>query len=81
MGQSLFQDSGCRRVLGNHKAIVHPATLPARSHDACPTQVSQMTRDFWLADPQNVDEIADADLFIGNQVQEAKPSAVGKGAE
>jgi hypothetical protein len=77
MGQSFFQDSGCRRVLGNHKAIVYPATLPARGHDPCLTQIGQVTRDFWLADPQNVDEIADADLFIGNQVQETKPSAVG----
>jgi hypothetical protein len=40
-----------------------------------------MARDLWLAILQDIHEVADANFSVGNQVQEPKPGAIGKGAE
>lgn len=37
-----------------------------------------MTRDLWLADLKNFDEIADADLPVGDEVQQAKSGGVSQ---
>ena len=40
-----------------------------------------MTRDFWLADIEDLHKIADANFLVGNQVEKTKPRAVGQGAK
>ena len=40
-----------------------------------------MARDFRLALAKHFDQIADADLAAGDEVEQAQPSRVGKGSE
>ena len=78
MAQCFFQYSGCRFVRWNDHAIVHPATLPACGYDSRIAQIGEMSRNFRLAHAQDVDEIADANFLIGNEIEQAEPGAVGQ---
>ena len=40
-----------------------------------------MTRDFRLADSQDLHEITDADFPVGYEVEQAKPGGIGQGAK
>src|SRR5579863_113689 len=40
-----------------------------------------MTRDFWLAHPQDLHKIADANFLVGDEVEEAKPGAIAENAK
>ena len=70
MDDGLPQYRGCGGIRGHDQAIVHPAALSARCHDAGPAKISQMTRNLGLADSQNIDKVADADFLIGDEVQQ-----------
>jgi hypothetical protein len=79
--QSFVQDCRCRTALRQDQAVVHPAPLAARRDDAGAPQIGEVARDFRLADPQDFDEIADANFSVGNEVQKTQPCWIGKGAK
>ncbi len=60
---------------------MHPAPLAPRSDDPSPPKIRQVTRDFGLADPQDLHKVADAYLLIGYEVKEAKPRAIRQNAK
>ena len=62
-------------------AVVHPLALASRRDDTCFPQIGQMPGDLRLAQAQNFDKVADADLVAGHQVQEAQPGGVGQRRE
>jgi len=60
---------------------VHPTPLAPSAHEARSAEIRQVTRDFWLADFEDLHEIADANFLVGNEVEEAKARAIGQGAK
>ena len=81
MRQGFFQDPGSNRIPRRHQTVVHPAPLPPRGDKAGAAEVGQVARNFRLADSEGLDEIADAYLLVGEEVEQAQPSLVGQGAE
>ena len=64
-----------------NETIVHPPSLSPRGDDARPAKVGQVARDFRLAGPQDLHEIADANFLVGDEVEQAKPRAIGQRAK
>ena len=58
----LAKDARGMFVRGFSETVVHPLAFAPRADDAGAPQVSQMTRNLWLADLQNYHEEADANL-------------------
>lgn len=81
MGQSFFQYRRGDRIARRQETVVHPPPLTPSGDDARVTKIRQMARDFWLAHPKDLHEVADANFLVGNQVEEAQPGRVGQGAK
>lgn len=60
---------------------MHPAPLAADGDDSRAAQVGEMPRDLWLADLEDFHKIADANLLVGDEIQQAQAGAIGQGAE
>ena len=60
---------------------MHPAPLTSRGDDARPAKVGQVARDFWLADPEDLHKIANANFLVGDEIEQAKAGAIGHGAK
>ncbi len=81
MSQGFFQDCGRDCSARRSETVVHPSPLAPRGDDARAAQVRQVTRDFRLADLEDLHEIADANFRVGDQVEETKPRAIGQSAK
>lgn len=71
------QYAGGLRVHRRREPVVHPLALTPGSNDSSPPQVSQMAGDFGLAHPQGLDQKADANFVVADQVKEPEPRTVG----
>ena len=60
---------------------MHPPPLAPRGDDARAAEIRQVTRDFWLADPEDLDKIANANFLVGDEIEQTKPRAIGQGAK
>jgi len=70
----LVENTGGGLVLRRDKAVVHPLAFASRRNDSRSTEIGKVTRDFQdfrLADPKDLDEVADANLAVGDEVQQA----------
>src|SRR5689334_15817132 len=56
--------------------VVHPRALAARVDESCAPQIGEMPRSGGLRDPQGVVQVADADLAVDEQRQNAQPRAI-----
>jgi hypothetical protein len=81
MRQGLRQNRRGSCIAGSNQAVVHPAPLAAHGDDTCSAEIGKVTRDFWLPEPENIDEIANANFPVGDEVQKAKPCGIGQGAK
>jgi hypothetical protein len=81
MLQCLLQNARGRMVLGYHKPVMHPLAFAPRCHDSGSTKISKVPRDLWLASSQNLYEVADANLAVGDQVQQAKARRISQRTE
>jgi hypothetical protein len=81
MRQGLRQNRRSRCIAGRNQAVVHPAPLPAHGDDARPAEIGKVARDFWLAEPENLHKVADADFPFRDEVEKAKTRGIGQGAE
>ncbi len=79
--QCLFQDLRGTDVRRHHDPVMHPLSLAPCRDDARATKVSEVSGDLGLGSAENFDEIADANLLIAHQVQEAEPCVVAEGLE
>ena len=79
--ERFLQNRSRSPVLRCHHTVVHPASLTPRRYDSRAAQISQMPRNFWLADPQDLDEIANANFPVSGQIKQAETSGIGQGAE
>lgn len=55
---------------GHGNAVVHPLSVPANRNHPSPTQIRQMPRNLGLRTAKSLDEIADADFLVADQVQD-----------
>ena len=75
-------ENGCNSGVGGlNDAVVHPFALAAGADDARPAEIGKMARNLGLALREDLDEIADAKLPAGDQVEKPKAGAVGKGGK
>jgi len=69
----------CGSCIWRHRdAIVHPLAVAARLNHSGTAQIGQMPGDFGLALLQNLNKIADADLPVSHQVEQAEPRIVSQ---
>ena len=81
MHQLVFSQPGecmlqhfCRfNVWRDDDSIVHPLALPSRRDDAGTAEVRQMTGNLRLWRSKNFDEVANANLLVAYEVEEAEP--------
>jgi hypothetical protein len=76
MCQCFLQYSGSDWIVRGQKTIVHPTPLTPRGHNAGTAEIRQMSRDLWLAGPEDFHKIADANFPVGDEVEQAKPRTV-----
>lgn len=81
MPNRFAENSGGDFVGWRKKAVVHPFPLAARGDDSGAAQVSQVARNFRLAQAQNFDEIANADFAIRHEIEQAEARGVGERAK
>ena len=81
MLERLIQNTGRGLVLRGSKSIVHPFAFASRRDDSRSTKIGKMPRDLRLADAKDFDEVANADLAVGNEIQQAQTRWIGQGAE
>ena len=68
-------------VLGLGEAVVRELPLARRLNEPHSAQVRQVARDRGLGQPEDVDDVADAELPSGEHAQDADASRVGKALE
>jgi len=61
--------------------VVNPFVFPPSFHQSRTTQVGEMPRNFWLGNPQDVLELANAMFPLGKQVQQPQSGCVRKRLE
>jgi hypothetical protein len=60
---------------------VHPSPLSPRCDDPCSAEIRQMTRNLWLAGPEDLHKVANTNFLVGDEVKKTKPRAIGQGAK
>ena len=58
--------------------VMHPFPIPPRFDQSGVSQLREMPRDLGLINRQGAVQVADADLALGEQVQQAQPGRVGQ---
>jgi hypothetical protein len=81
MLERFAKDGESGPISGGHQAIVHPLSLASRRHNSGPAEVREMSGDLWLANAEYFNEVADADLFVRDKVQQAQPGGVRQRAK
>ena len=64
-----------------HDSVVHPFTLATGSDDTRVAQIGKMTRHPGLRAAQYFNEVADTNLLLAHEVEQAKASVVTEGLE
>ena len=76
--EGLMKDLLGARVRRRHDAIVHPLAFAACGNDAGLAQIGEMAGDFGLRAFQDVDQVADADFPVADEVENAQASDIGE---
>ncbi len=74
--ERLTKNLRCADVGRHNNSVVHPFAFTAGRHDPRPPQIRKMPRNLGLALPKYLDEIANANLPSGHQVQQPQPCSV-----
>src|SRR5688572_33304690 len=77
-GPQSFEDVADQRIAGTGEAVMHPFPVAFDLDQASPAQLGEMARNLRLVEPEGAMEIADADLLLGQQVQQAQSGGVGE---
>jgi len=75
-GERGLEQSGGFGRGGHLEAIVHPLAFAACADEACAAQVGEVARDLGLALAQHIDEIADADLAVIDEIEQTETRGV-----
>jgi hypothetical protein len=67
----------CRSDMRRHDdPIVHPLPLPSPRDDTSTAEVSKVPRDLRLRATQDLNKIANTNLFVANEIQYPEPSVI-----
>ena len=58
---------------------MHPLAITSSLNNPCPAEIGQVPGNLGLPLPQNLDEVADANLPFSHQVEKAESSVVAEG--
>lgn len=79
--QGIAEDARGQLVIGNGEAVMHPFAVAAGGDDAGFAEVGQVAGDLGLAHAKDFHEVADANLAISNEIEEAEARGVRQGAK
>ena len=74
----LAQNLDGTNVWWHNDPIMHPLAVAPGLNDSGPAEIRQVPGYFRLPLPQNLDEVADANLLFSHQVEQAKSSVVAE---
>ena len=77
----MLQDLRGTDVWWHDDPVMHPLSLPPRRDDARAAKVCKVSGNLWLGTAEDLNEVADTNLLIAHQVQEAEPCVVAEGLE
>jgi len=58
---------------------MHPTALPSRGHNSNTAKICQVPRYLGLTGPQDLDEIANTNFLVGDQVKQAEAGTISQG--
>ena len=74
-----FPENPRRPQVGRHDdSVMHPFAIASRGYHARSPEIGEMPGNLGLALPENLDEVADADLPSVYEVQEPEARAIGE---
>jgi hypothetical protein len=77
-----FSQNACRMSVGwRIDPVVHPFTFAARRNNSRTSKVGEVSRDLWLINAQHLNQKADANLFVANQIDYPQSRSIGQGFE
>ena len=76
--ESLTQHLGRTDVRRHNNPVVHPFAFASGLYDSGTAKIGQMPGYFGLSLLQDLHEIADADLLLSHQIEQAKSSVVAE---
>jgi hypothetical protein len=79
----LYGSKDLRRALiaGLNHAVMHPFAFSSRVDNSRPSEICEMSGNFWLRRLQDFHEIADAYFVVPEQVQQPQSRSIRKGTE
>lgn len=77
--ERLAQNLSGAAIRRHRNAIVHPLAVSPGIHDPGAAKIGQVPGYFGLPLPQDLDQVADADLPLSHQVQQAEARIVAQG--
>lgn len=72
------EDIDCGVVLRPADPVVHPLALAAGGYNSGAAQIGQMAGDLGLRLAEDFNEVADADLASGHEVEQAETGGIGE---
>ena len=58
-----------------------PFAIAARGDESGAAKICEVSRDFWLISPQNLNARTDAEFIVAQEVNEAQARWIGQGLE
>lgn len=74
--QSLLKNMGCSGVWWHGYSVMHPTSFASYRHNSCASQVSEVPGNLWLRLVKDLGEVADANLLISHEIEQAQPSHI-----
>jgi hypothetical protein len=75
------EDGGGDGIARADEAVVHPLPFPAGGDDAGFAEICEVAGDLGLALAEDFDEVADAELATGDEVEQAQAGGIGESGE
>ena len=76
-GAQTFENVAHERITRAREAVMHPFSVALDLDQTGLPELSEMAGNLRLFEPEGAMEIADANVLLGQQVQQAQPGGVG----
>lgn len=79
--KSLLQDEGCSGMRRHNDPVVHPAAFPPHGDEPGAAKVGEVAGDFGLRLTKDFSEVANTDLLVADDVEQAEAGHIPEGLE